>query len=573
MTDNTNTPNKGIKEIWGTILPDLINEIQNAENNSYSINLLEEVKMANKDVRKQNEGNEEKSSLDVNVNENANSRILAKLFQYKSPDGKYEILQSLLDYISKEKSVDFNGENGIIDINNTIITTEETLRQDTGNIKNDNSKTNNTTENTPKQENGRIDILVRTGDYAIIFENKLFNAPDQEHQLAGYIEKVKGVKQNGESKYKDNNIFVIYLSRKGDEPDNGSWESSTVTNFSYSESFADRYANISFREDILPWLKDYVLPNVRKKDTDLESALVQYINYLKLEFMKNNDVSTEWLGKKLKGEGENREPDYMVKIHCLEKVEGLIDFLNSDSERKKFQKKNKITGQKLEKLRDFIIEHINNKIKDQQETNDLQKIKNLLENTDPQEGTDLLNKTIAVIENLRDDCRDKVLEPFYRVSKSYFDIVHVSSQSAAYCWLLKNKKWEGEIRFFWNPFFFNDKNEYKLTLEINLTKDAKVNGNRINKFNTVQEAIKQFNVPNSTIEGVRIEVKNVKQESTRVQKLLQINLITNEKLLSFDPEHQETLFRAIYGSLSGVIDAIDNCFSKSCIKTQVIPLQ
>ena len=534
MTDNTNTPNKGIKEIWGTILPDLINEIQNAENNSYSINLLEEVKMANKDVRRNNDGTDEKSSLDVNVNENANSRILAKLFQYKSPDGKYEILQSLLDYIrNRDENAVLNFGDIKIDNDNTIITTEETLGKD----------------------KDRIDILVRTGKYAIIFENKLFNAPDQENQLARYIEKVETVKKpNSDSEYEDDNIFVIYLSSYGDEPADNSWVKTNTTD-SLKSSFKDRYANLSFKDDILPWLKDYVLPNVRKKDTDLESALVQYINYLDRMFMKNNDDLTKWLEKELeKGERESNEPDHMVKIHRLEKVEELIATLKKDQ-----PSRSKIS---VEKLKDFINSETNEDL-----TNE-----------------DLLNKTIAVIENLRDNCRDKVLEPFYRVSKSYFDIIHVSSPSAAYCWLLKNKKWEGEIRFIWLPFFFNVKNEYKLTLEIILTdNNANENGNRIKKFETVQDAINnQINVLNSltnkvkNINGVKnisfknefeknnnnsIDVnKEKKQVSPRVQKLLQITLKTNEKLLYFAPKDQEDLFRAIYESLSGVIEAIDKCF-------------
>ena len=520
-----------IKEIWGNILPDLINEIQNAENNSYSINLLEEVKMANKFVRETKTDEEKNVSLRVNVDENANSRILAKLFQYKSPDGKYEILQSLLDYISnRDENAVPNFGNIEIENDNTIITTEETLNQN----------------------NGRIDILVRTGNYAIIFENKLFKAGDQKNQLARYIEIVKGVKgPNGDSKYKDDNIFVIYLSRDGDEPAPDSWESPTKPPYSYSGSFEDRYANISFREDIRCWLKDCVLPNVRKKDTDLESALVQYINYLDRLFMMNNDDLTKWLEKELengeleKGEEESNEL-HMVKIHRLEKVEELLATL-----KKPLATLNENEGENGE-----INVGIDNWI------------------VFPNE--DLLNKTIAVIENLRDNCRNKVLEPFYSVSKYYFDEIRPSYPSAAYC-VMKKKEWKHEIRFIWLPFFFNPtKNEYKLALEIILSKDAGTNEKRITKFYTaVQDAINNFKVPESNIEisykyepqnnnNNSIDVsKKEEQVSPRVQRLLQITLNTNKKLLYFDPAYQKNLFTAIYMSLLGVIKAIDAKYPKN----------
>lgn len=504
MTDN-------IK--WKEILLALVTEIQRVEDTSYSINLLEEVKMANKDVRKKNKGTEGKSSLDVNVNENANSRILAKLFQYKSPDGKYEILQSLLNYIRDKKDVQKFGE---ITIESPKIT----------------------------QEAERIDICVQDKSYAIIFENKLFKAGDQPNQLARYINTKKESFNDNEE-----NIFVIYLSRDGNEPAPNSWVDRD-TESSYSESFASRYANLSFKDDILRWLKDCVLPYVRKKDTDLESALVQYINYLDRMFMKNNDDLTKWLENKLKeGEGESNEPDHMVKIHCLEKVEGLIATLKKGQ-----PSRSKIS---VKKLKEFIIPETS-------ETNE------------DLTNEDLLNKTIAVIENLRDDCRDEVLKPFYTVSektnnsednsednsKGYFDKSHLSHPTAEYC-ILQNKKWEGEIRFIWDPFFFNANKKYKLKLEIILTDNnanENENGNRINKFKSVQEAIK--NVPKLTIQGVKkIYCDKREQAVARAQRLLQINLETNEKLLYFAPDDQEKLFTDIYKSLSGVIKAIDDIYS------------
>ena len=40
----------------------------------------------------------------------------------------------------------------------------------------------------------------------------------------------------------------------------------------------------SFKNDILPWLKDYVKPNIRLKDVYLQSAVEQYIDHLEGSF-------------------------------------------------------------------------------------------------------------------------------------------------------------------------------------------------------------------------------------------------------------------------------------------------
>jgi hypothetical protein len=54
-------------------------------------------------------------------------------------------------------------------------------------------------------EIGRIDISVRDQSYALIFENKLKNAPFQRNQLARYVRKIEA------EGYKDKQIFLIIL--------------------------------------------------------------------------------------------------------------------------------------------------------------------------------------------------------------------------------------------------------------------------------------------------------------------------------------------------------------------------
>lgn len=173
---------------------------------------------------------------ELHINENGHSRILTKLLQYKSESGKYEFLESLLAYIvANHDCIDF----GNIKIEKPQIT----------------------------QEKCRIDMWVRDKDYAIIFENKVYNARDREHQLSKYINRTK------QCNYREEQIFVVYLSSWGQEPEEQSWNK-------YKDAFTSRYVNLSFRDDIVNWLKEYVIPNIRDKDFYLNSAVLQYIDYL-----------------------------------------------------------------------------------------------------------------------------------------------------------------------------------------------------------------------------------------------------------------------------------------------------
>lgn len=170
------------------------------------------------------------------INENAHSRILTKLLQFKDVKGEYEFLKLLLDYIVQIKKKDcFH----FIEICKPEIT----------------------------QEQERIDLWIRDEKFALIFENKIYNAQDQEAQISRYIEKTlrKG--------YLQENVFVVYLSQDGFEPNNQSWGD-------YKNHFSDRYVNLSFKEDILFWLKQIILPTIRYKDQYLLNAVSQYIDYL-----------------------------------------------------------------------------------------------------------------------------------------------------------------------------------------------------------------------------------------------------------------------------------------------------
>ena len=178
---------------------------------------------------------------ELHINENAHSRILAKLLQYRNKTGRYVILESLVEFIKgKRASEEFDN----IAIEAPIIT----------------------------QEARRIDLWIR--DYktkcALIFENKIYGAIDQESQLFRYIE------ESRDCDFNDNEIFVFYLPKfKNEMPSDQTWKSTET-----KQIFQNRFMVLSFRDDILEWLKTQVKPNIRPEDKFLSSALTQYIDYL-----------------------------------------------------------------------------------------------------------------------------------------------------------------------------------------------------------------------------------------------------------------------------------------------------
>ena len=139
------------------------------------------------------------------INENGHSRILAKLLQYRSGKGQYEILQSFIDFVISNSLIDDGSK---IHIQEPVIT----------------------------QETERIDLWVRDKDYALIFENKVYNAADQDAQLSRYIEKTIDIGYNAEQ------IYVFYLPQYQHDPDERTWGDNTST----KEGFKSRFAVLSF---------------------------------------------------------------------------------------------------------------------------------------------------------------------------------------------------------------------------------------------------------------------------------------------------------------------------------------
>lgn len=244
---------------------------------------------------------------ELHINENAHSRILAKLLQCKDNEGKYVFLQSLLEYINDKNgsSCDFSKIN--------VVSPEIT------------------------QEKDRIDVLVLGEKQAVIIENKICGADDQEKQLHRYVEKVKG------KGYGKSDIYIVYLTKYYQSPSSDAWISSEEKN-----EFSARYLNLSYMYDVLPWLEEE-FEQIPQTQNELKSALEQYVNYLKT--LKENKMEKELknyfdeefekdLGKVSDGYNKTKKllDDFPNYIYDL--IKSKIDEWNRDKGVKPFKDKN-----------------------------------------------------------------------------------------------------------------------------------------------------------------------------------------------------------------------------------------
>lgn len=125
-------------------------------------------------------------------------------------------------------------------------------------------------------EKHRIDGLIQEeGKYAIIIENKVCGAVEQEGQLGRYIDKCR------ELRYAQSHIYILYLfDRLGNDPSPQTWGEYKA------EDFGGRYLVLSYKDDIIPWLNTFLAEceATDKKTQVLREGVAQYLDYLRLLF-------------------------------------------------------------------------------------------------------------------------------------------------------------------------------------------------------------------------------------------------------------------------------------------------
>lgn len=199
------------------------------------------------------EKNKQKKAYDINLidelhaNENAHTRILMKLLEF-SREGNYFILSKVIDLLN-------------------------TKLEDNYQIK---------SFSNPEfwQQWEQIDgyICSRTDNKAIIIENKIQWAEDQEQQIEKYVKSANNPKfGNIERK----GIYVIYLTDNGlKKVTNTSLTTVAKEALDMNGESSGRFVEINYQDDLLPLFKEVLSYMDFSKEIFLKSALIQYIDYL-----------------------------------------------------------------------------------------------------------------------------------------------------------------------------------------------------------------------------------------------------------------------------------------------------
>ena len=224
---------------------------------------------------------------ELHANENAHSRILRMLLQYDNGKKEYPILRKFLEIPNLKKVF------GNTDFKSPIF----------------------------RNEQERIDVLIEEPrSFAIIIENKIKGAPDQERQLERYIESVE------RHSISPDNIYAVYLTDNGEKSvDECSLTENAKKKLEYiNDSDTGRFIPLNYRHDILPWLEKEVLPNCIEKEELLISALKQYIDYLKCMFgIIENEEQKILIMEKLKKEIGISGNDLESVEKCFKTIEEL----------------------------------------------------------------------------------------------------------------------------------------------------------------------------------------------------------------------------------------------------------
>ena len=234
---------------------------------------------------------------ELHANENAHSRILRMFLQYDDGKKEYPILRKFLQ-IPKVKNIFGNKEFEFPVFSN---------------------------------EQERIDVLIEEpSSFAIIVENKIKGATDQERQLERYIKSVNA------HDVPCDNIYAIYLTDSGDkEVSKHSFTDDAKKCLGYKdENDMGRFVPMNYRYDILPWLEKEVLPNCIEKEELLISALKQYIDYLKSMFgITENEEQKILIMEKLKKDLGIKGCD-VEAIEQLENLKNRIDGISVEIRKK-----------------------------------------------------------------------------------------------------------------------------------------------------------------------------------------------------------------------------------------------
>jgi len=238
--------------------------------------LYNEITRIRKDVESK-QPHQVNTIFDLEPGETKVSKILAGFFRQRI-NGKYRVLESFVNYAFDEELASL--------IEKPVIIAEDTV-----------------------EDKKRIDILVyEWGKYAIVFENKIWDAEEQSNQLANYI---KGMKAK-EYGFKDEQIYIVYLPSTDEHgPTDKSW------NKALQKTFEERYKSISFKEGIIGWLESDGLQKI--SDECFAHSRFLFADYLKRVFnlTETDNMENQKIDEFIREELELKDDDNCYNIARL----------------------------------------------------------------------------------------------------------------------------------------------------------------------------------------------------------------------------------------------------------------
>lgn len=251
--------------------------------NRANVNIIKEATRLYKEIDRIQKEVEIKQPLQVNSifdlepSETKVSKILEGFFRQRI-NGRYLVLESFVKYVFGEKLASM--------INKPVIIAEDTVA-----------------------DRKRIDILVYEKEkYAIVFENKIWDAEEQDNQLANYINGMKA-KEYG---FKDDQIHIVYLpSTDVHGPTDKSWKKSL------QKIYEERYKSVSFKEGIIGWLESNELNEI--DDECFAHSRFLFVDYLKRVFKltETDNMENQMIDEFIRKELVLSEKDYISNIATL----------------------------------------------------------------------------------------------------------------------------------------------------------------------------------------------------------------------------------------------------------------
>ena len=377
------------------------------------------------------------------IKENSHTNILMKLLEYKNQYG-YVFLD---DFISS--LTDFE-----IKIEGDVKFEKEYFDRTDG-------------------KQGRIDGLIyQKNKYAIIIENKINHATNQKEQLERYVKSVIGEGGRNEKIVDVNNVYVIFLTQSGvEDPDDYSRDYLIKKGILNAKDKTEplsgpRYFACSYREHILPWLKEKIQPIVMQKEQILNTGLLQYIDFLEgMLGLRKSDVELLNKGKE------------MVMNWLKE---------NSYDITKNFRK----TNQYLDGIRSIKSNQLDRLAK----TNNW----NIVE----------LRRYAGLLTNIIEEINDEPMTDFFDITRNYFESNKLMNECVIshifnyYYIQIRKASWPRSIHFEWYPLgverITNKKfTDFKFCFHVEGSKEIRdkfKNNTQLNKYFKIHDfSVKEHN--------------------------------------------------------------------------------